>query len=60
MISFSLTDKKMIAKATASMLLEIEAVHGDAKPNPKLESPKVGDADDEEVWAIAAQDVITE
>ena len=31
MISFSLTDKKMIANATASMLLEIEAVHVNAE-----------------------------
>ena len=31
MISFSLTDKKMIAKSTASMLLEIEAVHVNAE-----------------------------
>ena len=31
MISFSLTDKKMIVKATASMLLEIEAVHVNAE-----------------------------
>ncbi len=31
MISMSLTDKQMIAKATASMLLEIEAVHVNAE-----------------------------
>ena len=31
MISISLTDKQMIAKATASMLLEIEAVHVNAE-----------------------------
>ena len=31
MISVSLTDKKMIAAATASMLLEIEAVHVNAE-----------------------------